>query len=153
MKLKKERIHQCGHSNIDFRSKKDTDALKIYQPWKVRDSFGTMGRTDYKPPREELLKYMKVTDSVRMPNQNNLSHIPDPRFHKTAEIYFNNKIPFKTAPTNYDGEKLAPLYEPINQQDKLTGDSMMIAETNKLRKIRKHKTHEPDEDDLRHKSI
>jgi hypothetical protein len=98
---------------------------------------------------------MKVTDGLltSLNTKTNLSHVPDPRFFKTAEIYFNNKIPFKTAATNYKEEKLAPLYQPINQQDKLTGDSMMIAETNKLRKMRKHKTLEPDEDDIRRKGI
>ena len=47
MSLRRSRSHITGYSNIDFRSKRDTNSLKIYQPWQVPKNFGTMGYSGY----------------------------------------------------------------------------------------------------------
>ena len=48
MSLRKDRIHQCGLSNIDFRSKGDIENLNFFEPWKTyTNHFGTMGNKNY----------------------------------------------------------------------------------------------------------
>ena len=60
MNIRKQRNHHAGHSNIDFRSKKDEQSLKIFQPWKNMTAPGTMGYSGYKPNSLELKKIIQV---------------------------------------------------------------------------------------------
>ena len=47
MSLRRDRTHNYGLSNIDFRSKNDIDSLLLFQPWKTNTHFGSMGRSNY----------------------------------------------------------------------------------------------------------
>lgn len=132
MQIRKERSHRCGHTNIDFRSMKDNEAIKTYQPWMSKKTFGTMGNSDYKLPVFERKKTMGVTEEINM-QRNMLSEIPDPKYHKTALYYASNKIPIKTK-AFFTNERVAQLDESFKGKDKFTGDSMMIADITKLRK-------------------
>ena len=48
MNIRKERTHQCGLTNVDYRSKNDTQNLDKFQPNLKYTDFGTMGKTQYK---------------------------------------------------------------------------------------------------------
>lgn len=137
MSVRKDRIHRCGHSNIDFRSKRDEEALKVYQPWKNRTAFGTMGYVGFKLHPEENKKILEVSEKLN--NQRTvLSEMPDPKYHKSAQFYFDKKIPIKEK-TIYTNERVAQLDESFKGKEMFTGDSMMIADINKFRKAKKKK--------------
>ena len=48
MNIRKERTHQCGLTNVDFRTKGDVLSLDRYQPNLRNADFGTMGKSQYK---------------------------------------------------------------------------------------------------------
>jgi len=48
MKVRKDRTHGCGLSNLDFRTKGDVDAVDRYQPDLKFADMGTMGKTSFK---------------------------------------------------------------------------------------------------------
>ena len=50
MSLRRPRSHRIGISNIDFRSKKDEENLRIFEPWQSPKDVGTMGYKNYKNP-------------------------------------------------------------------------------------------------------
>ena len=132
MKLRKERIHQCGHTNIDFRTLKDKESIKTYLPWLSSKNFGTMGYSEFKLPINLHKDMLKVTGPINM-QRNILKEVPDPKYHKTATFYNFNRIPIKTK-SLYTNERVAQLDESFIGRDKFTGDSMMIADITKLRK-------------------
>lgn len=47
MKIRKERFHQSGLTNIDFRSKGEAEKVDYYQGNLKYTDFGTMTRTDF----------------------------------------------------------------------------------------------------------
>src|SRR5690606_7845104 len=109
MSLRKERSHRCGHSNIDFRTKRDEESMKLYQPWKMRAPFGTMGYGGFKLHYLDKKKVMEVSEPIN--NQRSMvAEIPDPKYHKTAQYYYNNKIPIKTK-AMFTNERVAQLDE------------------------------------------
>jgi hypothetical protein len=132
MNIRKQRNHQVGHSNIDFRSKKDEESLKIFQPWKLMEAPGTMGYSGYKPNTINMKKILEVSKSINT-QRIIASEIPDPKYHKTAEFYYKNRIPIKTK-TMYTTERVAQLDESFKGKEVFTGDSMMISDINKYRK-------------------
>ncbi len=148
MNIRKDRIHKYGYSNIDFRSKKDEENIKIFQPWLARKPFGTMGYTDYKLPPNEQKRIMEVSENINQQKNIN-AEIPDPKYYKTAQYYRTNKIPIK-AKTIYTNERIAQLEESLKGKDVFTGESMMIAE---ITKYRKRKTKEFVDKDLQRKCI
>jgi len=141
--LRKERIHRCGYTNIDFRSKKDKDSIKLFQPWKLGKDFGTMGNSDYRLTSDELKVMMEATKKItRQKNVN--SQIPDPRYHKTGQYYLTNGISIKQAKTFFNDERIANLDETFKGKERFTGDSLMIAENTKLKKHKDKSLSETD---------
>lgn len=137
MSLRRRRVHFCGLSNIDFRTKNDKEALKIYQPWKYQTAFGSMGYSGYHLPIDQFHEVFDVSKEVNM--QRNIAQgSPDPKVCISAKFYNQHKIPLYTR-TLYTNEKVAELDESFKGKDKFTGDSMMIADINKFRRERKRK--------------
>jgi len=143
MNIRKQRTHQAGHSNIDFRSKNDDQSLKIYQPWKMMKAHGTMGYSDYKNNPDVIKKLLEVSKTINT-QQAITSEIPDPKFHKTAEYYFIHKIPIKAKTINTT-ERIAQLDESVKGKEVYTGDSMMISDLTKFRKNRIKKKYDDTE--------
>ena len=48
MNIRKERMHQCGLTNLDFKTKGDSEMMSVYRDGPKNLNFGTMGRTAYK---------------------------------------------------------------------------------------------------------
>ena len=135
MNIRRERLHQCGHTNIDFRTKNDVDSIKTFMPWKSKKDFGTMGNNFYSLPFNEKKKLMKVTESINT-LKNSHDVIPDPKYYKTAQFYQLNNMQIKKKAITND-ERIAQLDESFKGKEKFTGESMMIADLTKQRKRKK----------------
>jgi len=135
MNIRRDRSHRCGHSNIDFRTKNDTDSIKTFMPWRSKKEFGTMGNDLYKLPFNDHKKLLKVTENIN--SQKNILHeIPDPKYYKSAQFYSSNNIPIKDK-TMFVSERVAQLDESFKGKEKYIGDSMMISDLTKNRKLQK----------------
>lgn len=135
MSIRRERSHKCGHSNIDFRTKNDSEAIKTFMPWKLKKEYGTMGNDLFKLPINEHKKILKVTENIN--NQKNLlQEIPDPKYYKTAQFYQSNNIPLK-AKAMFANDRVAQLDESFKGKEKFIGDSMMISDLTRNRKLQK----------------
>ena len=137
MSLKLQRMHRCGYTNLDFRSKGDFDSVKLYEPWKIPKEFGTMGKSFYYPSFSEAKKIFSVSKSL-----NKLKDIvqgsPDPKSYPGALYYKKNNIKPNIV-QEFRIERVAELDESEIGKEKYIGDSMMIADINKYRKERKIK--------------
>ena len=47
MKIRRERLHQSGLTNVDFRSKGELDKVDYFQGTLKYSDFGTMSKTAY----------------------------------------------------------------------------------------------------------
>jgi hypothetical protein len=137
MSLRKERIHACGVSNIDFRSKRETDNLLLYEPWTIPKEFGTMGTYGYYPSYTEIKKMFSVSQ-----NLNKLKDIvhysPDPKSYPGC-LYYRKKNIIPNTMTEFNVTKVSQLDESYIGKDKFIGDSMMIGDIVHYRKERKKK--------------
>ena len=137
MSLKLQRIHRCGYTNLDFRSKGDFESLKLYEPWQIPKEFGTMGKSFYYPSYSEAKKIFSVSKSL-----NKLKSIvqgsPDPKSYPGAIYYKKNNMKPNII-QEFRIERVAELDESEIGKEKYVGDSMMIADINKYRKDRKNK--------------
>ena len=48
MNVRKQRTHQCGLTNVDFRTKGDSSALDKFQPNMKYADAGTMGKASFR---------------------------------------------------------------------------------------------------------
>ena len=137
MSLKRPRIHQCGFTNLDFRTKGDFESLKLYEPWQIPKEFGTMGKSFYYPSYSDAKKIFSVSKSL-----NKLKSIvhgsPDPKAYPGCLYYKKNNIKPNII-QEFRAERVAELDESEIGKDKYIGDSMMIADINKYRQKRKIK--------------
>ena len=133
MSLRKDRIHQCGLSNIDFRSKGDIENLNFFEPWKTyTNHFGTMGNKNY--VRSYSSKKEIFKPSIKINTQKDIvNDVPDPRYYTTTKFYEVNKIDVNTR-NIFTNERVANLEETFKGKEPFTGDSMMISDLTKKRR-------------------
>ena len=137
MSLKRPRIHQCGFTNLDFRTKGDFESLKLYEPWQIPKEFGTMGKSFYYPSYSDAKKIFSVSKSLN--KLKNIVHgSPDPKAYPGCLYYKKNNIKPNII-QEFRAERVAELDESEIGKDKYIGDSMMIADINKYRQKRKIK--------------
>ena len=144
MSLKRQRTHQCGFSNIDFRSKGEFENLKLFEPWKIPKDFGTMGKSNYHLPYSETKKIFSVSKNLNK-FKSLVQDSPDPKFYKTAMYYKKSRIKPNILHDFYN-ERIAQLDEIDIGKEKYIGDSMMIADIYRYRTQRKNKINEPLKD-------
>ena len=137
MSLKLQRVHRCGYSNIDFRSKGDFESLKLYEPWQIPKEFGTMGKSSYYPSYSQAKKIFSVSKSVNK-LKNIVQGSPDPKSYPGVLYYKKNNIKPNIV-QEFRVERVAELDENDIGKEKYIGDSMMIADINKSRRERKKK--------------
>ena len=137
MSLKKQRIHRCGFTNLDFRTKGDFESLKLYEPWKIPKEFGTMGKSFYYPSFSEARKIFSVSKSLNK-LKNIIQGSPDPKAYIGALYYKKNNIKPNIV-QEFRTERVAELDESGIGKEKYIGDSMMISDINKYRLERKNK--------------
>ena len=141
MSLKKPRTHNCGFSNIDFRSKGDLENLKLYEPWKIPKEFGTMGKSGYYPSYTEYKKIFSVSKNINK-LKNIVQGSPDPKTYPLANFYKKNRIKPNIL-QDFLENRVASLDEISIGKEKYTGDSMMISDIVKFRKEKKYNLNEP----------
>ena len=148
MSLRRDRLHLTGITNIDFRSKKDLTSVNFFQPWKTSSNFGTMGNSNY--TRSYSARKRIFTATSKVATQKNLaSGTPDPRYYTSSQFYNSHRIsPLKR--NIFTTDRVAQLDEAFKGKDRFTGDSMMIADLTKQRRLKKLKfTHEDHESKLK----
>lgn len=131
MRFKKERTHQYGASNIDFRTKREDNQIKAYEPWLMGRSTGTMGLSDFHltmdQKRDKFLSTKKLSS-----HKDFVKEVPNPKFHKTGNFYLKGNI-FMNQKTFFADERVANLDETYKGKEKFVGESMMIAVNTKLK--------------------
>jgi hypothetical protein len=85
MNVRKERTHQCGLTNLDFRTKGDHEALNRYQPDLKRINFGTMGSTGFKRNASE--SKLEENPKVKVICGFNPDYKPDPKSEAALTFY------------------------------------------------------------------
>ena len=146
MSLKKPRIHRCGFTNLDFRTKGDFESLKLYEPWQIPKEFGTMGKSFYYPSFSEARKIFSVSKSLNK-LKNIIQGSPDPKAYPGALYYKKNNIKPNIV-QEFRTDRVAELDESGIGKEKYIGDSMMIADINKYRLERKNKKRDLHENKL-----
>lgn len=118
MNVRKQRQHQCGLTNIDFRTKGDNAATDRYNPTLKYAEVGTMSKANFK----NLINESNTTDQWKTKGGWMPVKARDPRCETTAEFYQSvgkkPKAPVLVA--NMKGKEL----EPEKWTDKVfTGDN------------------------------
>ena len=137
MSLRRARSHRIGISNIDFRTKKDEESLRIFEPWKAPKEFGTMGYRNYKNPPK--FKRLLFSPTERINTYRDLENdYPDPRYYTTAKFYKDNNIDLNIK-SIIDTDRASNLEETYKGKDVFIGDSMGYVKTLRKRKGKKDK--------------
>ena len=132
MSLRRARSHRIGISNIDFRSKKDEENLRIFEPWQAPKAVGTMGYKNYKNPLKIARDLFSPSERINT-HKDIVNDYPDPRYYTTAQFYKKNNIKLNTKSfKNID--RVSNLEETFKGKDVFNGDSMNIAEILRQRK-------------------
>ena len=133
MLLKRPRIHLSGISNKDFRTKGEILEIKKYQPFHKSKNFGMMGLANYRLPfsvHKELFKpTLGINEGKYVEND-----VQNPKIYDSALFYQKNNMNIK--PRSLLCSERPKQLDTSDHYGGLeyNGDSMMIAETNKLRK-------------------
>ena len=132
MSLRRARSHRVGISNIDFRSKKDEENLRIFEPWQAPKELGTLGYKKYINPMKIAKNLFAPTEKINT-FKDIVNDYPDPRYYTTAQFYKNNNIKINTKSFR-NIERAANLEESYKGKDVFNGDSMNVAEIMRQRK-------------------
>ena len=132
MSLRRARSHRVGISNIDFRSKKDEENLRIFEPWQAPKDIGTMGYKNYTNPMKIARNLFSPTERINT-YKDKENDYPDPRYYTTAQFYKNNNIKINTKAFK-NIERARNLEETYKGKDVFNGDSMNVAEIMRQRK-------------------
>ena len=95
MNIRRERLHQCGLTNLDYRTKGDIENIDRYHPTLKYADFGTMGKSQFKrlhsvaDPKES----MKLTSGFK--TAANITTTPaavfNPAKYDTTKDFYENK--------------------------------------------------------------
>jgi Ca2+-binding EF-hand superfamily protein len=117
MNIRRERTHQCGLTNIDFKTKGDSEALAKYKPDLKYTNFGTMSKTAFKAST--------ATTSFNMTKQKTGMHqpyVPDPK-RQTTEQFYATQGKRLTAPAATFGKRATQLEADRWNDNVFTGDT------------------------------
>lgn len=94
MNVRKERMHQCGLTNLDFKTKGDINNDDKFNFTTARSDFGTMGRKGFH--RADGIKGMSLPKQQKLPS-NFVSPFPinEARMRTTMDFYKENGKKFK----------------------------------------------------------
>lgn len=127
MNIRRERLHQCGLTNLDYRTKGDIDNVDRYHPTLKYADFGTMGKSQYKrlhsvaDPKEQV----KITSGWK--TMSNITTTPAPLFNpakydSTTDFYASKGKKFKH-PAQIGKRRETELEEPFWTDKVFTGDN------------------------------
>ena len=83
MNIRKERVHNCGLTNLDYRTKGDIESIDRYHTTLKYADFGTMGKSQYKRlvSAENPLDQLKITGGFKTFTK------PNPKVETTTDFY------------------------------------------------------------------
>ena len=137
MSLRRSRSHKIGISNIDYRTKRDEENIKIFEPWKAPKDFGTMGYKNYRNPPKFKRLLFSPTERINT-HKDLVNDYPDPRYYTTAQFYKTNNIDLNIK-SFIETERVSNLEETFKGKDVFIGDGMGIADIMRKRKGKKDK--------------
>ena len=133
MSLKKQRIHISGSSNIDYKSKHNTEQIEKYFPYLHPKNFGTMGQSNYKLPFSVHEKLFKVT-SLQNEKKYIENDVQNPKIYESALFYQKNHMHLKPK-TFTIGDKIKQLDTSCKKGGhQYNGDSFLVTDVYKSRK-------------------
>lgn len=120
-------MHQCGLTNLDYRTKGDTENVDRYHPTLKYADFGTMGKSQYKrlhsvaDPKEQV----KITSGWK--TMSNITTTPTPllnpaKMDLTADFYQSKGKKFKQ-PAQIGKRRETELEQPYWTDKVFTGDN------------------------------
>ena len=128
MNIRRERLHQCGLTNLDYRTKGDIDNIDRYHPSLKYADFGTMGKSQYKrlhsmvDPKEQL----KVTSGWK--TMSNITTTPqalyNPAKYDTTQDFYQSKGKKFKQPAQIGKRKETELEQPYWTDNVFTGDNV-----------------------------
>ena len=133
MSLKQKRVHFSGISNLDFRTKNDTNRIKLYQQYHESKPFGMQGLSNYKIP-SNIYKAMFAPTKGINEGKYLKSDAPNPRNYESALFYKENSM--KIIPRAIGGVERSQQLDTSEYWGghEFNGDSMLISEIMKKRK-------------------
>lgn len=92
MNVRKQRTHQCGLTNIDYRTKGDHAAVDRYNPSLTYADTGTMNKSLFRPKLPDEAPFVEKwkTTGGWLPTKQ-----PDPRHENTVNFYIDRDKKFK----------------------------------------------------------
>eukprot|EP01022_Parablepharisma_sp_SALTPOND_P002130 TRINITY_DN1087_c0_g1_i1.p1 TRINITY_DN1087_c0_g1~~TRINITY_DN1087_c0_g1_i1.p1 ORF type:complete len:796 (-),score=97.69 TRINITY_DN1087_c0_g1_i1:2456-4753(-) len=121
MQVKRERTHQCGLSNIDFKRLDDRNNLKRYSDDMRCTNFGLMGRTGVPYAFESCgfgnRQSLQVHSGFKVPEP------PNPRHAEIRRHYENVKKPF-TLPSDVQRKRVSQLESQVWNEKVFTGEDV-----------------------------
>eukprot|EP01022_Parablepharisma_sp_SALTPOND_P014822 TRINITY_DN205_c0_g3_i4.p2 TRINITY_DN205_c0_g3~~TRINITY_DN205_c0_g3_i4.p2 ORF type:complete len:880 (+),score=100.64 TRINITY_DN205_c0_g3_i4:6240-8879(+) len=122
MQVRKQRTHQCGLSNIDFRRLNDKEKIKEYRDDMRLTSFGHMGRIGIQYAYESCgfgnPETLQIHSGFRIPEP------PNPRVASAKTYYAKAKKPFRD-PASVQKKRTKQLEDPVwNERRVFTGEDV-----------------------------
>lgn len=127
MKIRRERLHQCGLTNLDYKTMGDQDNIDRYHPTLKYADFGTMGKSQYKrlnsvtDPKEHL----KVTSGWK--TMSNITTTPaalyNPAKYETTAEFYQTKGKKAKQPAQIGKRRDTELEKPYWNDNVFTGDN------------------------------
>jgi Ca2+-binding EF-hand superfamily protein len=114
---------------------KEKDSMEFFHPWFFNKNYKEMGNERYKHKLNELKKIIEPIKDI-VTQKELAEEMPNPKYFETAKFYKNHGIS-KKPKTFYTSDRVANLEESFKGKEIFAGDSMMIADTTKLRKNKK----------------
>ena len=123
MKIRRERAHDCGLTNLDFRTKGQLDKVDHFEPSLKFSDFGTMSKSVYKRmPSAATFKEQVAISGGWLNSKNQNANHKSTRYETSGEFYASKGKKAK-APVLMARPREAQL-EDIKWNDKaFTGDS------------------------------
>ena len=124
MNVRKQRTHQCGISNLDFRTKRDFENVERFQGDLSKTNFGFFGRQALRSMRSTVRdvtpkEKLKITSGFQVPVDY------DPRTFATKVFYEEQSKPMHKSlyvPPAHLGGGQALLEKPVWSEKIFTGD-------------------------------
>ncbi len=121
MQVKRDRLHQCGLSNVDFRRLNDREGYQRYKDDMRSTDFGLMGRTGV--PYSYTSCGYGTRHSLEVHGGFKLVEPPDPRFGDAKKYYEKIRKPL-VLPASVMSRRLTQLEPPLWNEKVFTGEDV-----------------------------
>ena len=121
MQVKKERMHHCGLSNVDYKRLSDAPTLKKYSDDMRTTNFGLMGRTGV--PYAYQSCGFGNHDTLMIHAGFKLPEPPNPRMEETKKYYEKARKPF-VLPSKVQNTRVTQLEDGVWNEKVFTGEDV-----------------------------